>query len=278
MRALIFGASGLLGKDLVSAFATHDVLGLTSKDADLRDAEQVLSAIRNAQPDWIVLSAAYADVDGCEKDPARAFAVNLDGAAHVARAASQIGSRLLFLSSDYVFDGEKRTPYETDNPRNPINIYGRSKAEAETILLEIIPECCIVRTSWLFGAGGKCFPDTILKLAHTQPELRVVDDQRGCPTYTLDLANAIAALTRKQASGIVHITNSGSCSWYEFTRSILTARSPQTKVIPVTTAEFPRPAKRPAYSVLSSLSLRGFGIELSDWQDALTRYFQQRGD
>ncbi len=120
MRALIFGASGLLGKDLVSAFATEDVLGLSSKDADLRDARQVLSSIRQAQPDWIILSAAYADVDACEKDPVKAFAVNRDGAAHVARAAAQIGSRLLFLSSDYVFNGEKRTPYETEDPKNPI--------------------------------------------------------------------------------------------------------------------------------------------------------------
>jgi dTDP-4-dehydrorhamnose reductase len=278
MRVLVFGASGLLGKDLLSAFATDDVVGLSSKDADLRDARQVLSAIREAQPDWIILSAAYTDVDACEKDLAKAFAVNRDGAAHVARAAAQIGSRLVFLSSDYVFDGEKRTPHETEDSRNPINVYGRSKAEAETMLLEIIPECCIVRTSWLFGLGGKCFPDTMLRLAKTQPELRVVDDQRGCPTYTLDLANAIAALTRQQASGIVHVTNSGSCSWFEFARSILATRSPQTKVIPVSTAEFPRPAKRPAYSVLSSLSLREFGIELSDWQDALTRYLQQRGD
>jgi len=126
--------------------------------------------------------------------------------------------------------------------------------------------------------GGKCFPDTMLRLAKTEHELRVVDDQRGCPTYTLDLANGIAALTHKQASGIMHVTNGGSCSWYEFARSILAARTPQTKVIPVAAAEFPRPAKRPAYSVLSSRSLQRFGIELSDWQDALTRYLQQRGD
>src|SRR5882757_2206334 len=122
MRVLVFGASGLLGKDLLSAFATDDVVGLSSKDADLRDARQILSAIREAQPDWIILSAAYTDVDACEKDLAKAFAVNRDGAAHVARAAAQIGSRLVFLSSDYVFDGEKRAPYEADNPRNPINI------------------------------------------------------------------------------------------------------------------------------------------------------------
>jgi dTDP-4-dehydrorhamnose reductase len=276
MKVLVFGASGMLGKDLLTAFSGDDVTGLSSIDADLRDARQVLSVTQNARPDWIVLSAAFTDVDGCEKDPARAFAINRDGAAHVALAAARTGSRLIFISSDYVFDGEKRTPYETEDPRNPINVYGRSKAEAESRLLEIAPDCCVIRTSWLFGAGGKCFPDTILKLAKTQPELRVVDDQRGCPTYTFDLAGAIAGLARKQASGIVHVTNRGSCSWFELARAIVAAASPLTTVIPVPTAEFPRPAKRPAYSVLSGRSLEGFGIQLPDWRDALIRYLRRR--
>jgi len=278
MRVLVFGASGLLGKDLLAAFAEDDVTGLSSEDADLRDLGSVVSKTEQARPDWILLCAAYTDVDGCEKDPARAFAVNRDGAAHVARAAAQTGSRLVFLSSDYVFDGEKRTPYEIEDPRNPINVYGRSKAEAENNLSEIVPDCCIVRTSWLFGVGGKCFPDTLLKLAGTQPELRVVDDQCGCPTYTPDLAAVIASLVRKQAQGVVHVTNGGSCSWFEFARAILAARSPENTVIPVTTAEFPRPARRPAHSVLSGRSLQAFGIGLPDWQDALKRYLRQRSD
>jgi dTDP-4-dehydrorhamnose reductase len=278
MRVLVFGASGMLGKDLLAAFSEDDVTGLGSRDADLRDVGSVLSKTQQARPDWIILCAAYTDVDGCEKDPARAFAVNRDGAAHVARAAAQTGSRLVFISSDYVFDGEKRAPYEIEDPPNPINVYGRSKAEAESNLSEIVPDCCIVRTSWLFGVGGKCFPDTILKLARTQPELRVVDDQRGCPTYTPDLAAVLASLVRKQANGVVHVTNGGSCSWFEFARAILAARSPETTVIPVTTAEFPRPARRPAHSVLSGRSLQGFGIKLPDWQDALKRYLRQRND
>jgi dTDP-4-dehydrorhamnose reductase len=278
MRVLVFGASGMLGKDLLAAFPEDDVTGLGSEDADLRDVSSVLSKTQQARPDWIILCAAYTDVDGCEKDPARAFAVNRDGAAHVARAAVQTGSRLVFISSDYVFDGEKRTPYEIEDPRNPINVYGRSKAEAESNLSEIVPDCCIVRTSWLFGVGGKCFPDTILKLARTQPELRVVDDQRGCPTYTPDLAAVLASLVRKQANGVVHVTNGGSCSWFEFARAILAARSTETTVIPVSTAEFPRPARRPPHSVLSGRSLQGFGIKLPDWQDALKRYLHQRND
>ena len=272
MRVLIFGASGMLGNDLLTAFPEDNVAGLSSQDADLRNAYSVLSAVQQAQPDWIVLSAAYTDVDGCEEDPARAFAVNRDGAAHVALAAAQTSARLIFISSDYVFNGEKRTPYETEELRNPINVYGRSKAEAESKLFEIVPNCCIVRTSWLFGRNGKCFPDTMLKLAKTHPQLRVVDDQWGSPTYTPDLASAIARLVRQRASGIVHVTNRGNCSWFEFARAIVAARSPQTRVIPVSSAEFPRPAKRPAYSVLSRRSLDGFGIKLPDWQDALARY------
>ena len=268
----------MLGKDLVSAFADHQVTGLGSSDADLRDPQQVLQAVQAAHADWVVLSAAYTDVDGCETNPEKAFAVNRDGGIHVARAVAQTGSRLLFVSSDYVFDGQKRSPYETDDPRNPINVYGRSKAEAESRLLEIAPECCIVRTSWLYGVGGKCFPDTMLRLAKTQPELRVVDDQRGCPTYTVDLARAIVDLTIHQASGIVHATNRDCCTWFEFARAILLTKRPQTNVLPVSTAEFPRPARRPAYSVLSDSSLREFGIELPVWQDALASYLRQRND
>jgi len=276
MRILIFGATGMLGQDLLPAFSRHEVTGLGSHDADLSDASQVLEVVQRTQPEWIVLSAAYANVDGCEADPAKAFAVNRDGAIHVANAALRSGSRMLFVSTDYVFDGTKGTPYEIEDRRNPINVYGRSKAEAETRLLEILPDCCIVRTSWLFGKGGKCFPDTMLKLAKTQPMIRVVDDQRGCPTYTVDLAKAITQLVEKQARGIVHSTNRGSCSWYEFARATLAAASPGTVVEPTTTAEFSRPALRPAYSVLSDASLRNYGIALPPWQDALQRYLAAR--
>ncbi len=277
MRILILGATGMLGKDLIPAFTKDEVIGYGARNVDLRDAPAVLQAIQEIQPDWIILSAAYTDVDGCEADPQRTFAVNRDGAVHVAQAAAQTGARILFVSTDYVFNGEKRTPYETDDARNPINVYGQSKAEAECRLLELAPGCCIVRTSWLFGLGGKCFPDTILHLAQTQPELRVVDDQRGCPTFTADLANAIAGLVRNQASGIVHATNRGSCSWFEFARAILKTSS-QTTVTPVGTSEFPRPAKRPKYSVLSSRSLQEQGIELPTWQNALASYLRQRSN
>jgi dTDP-4-dehydrorhamnose reductase len=183
---------------------------------------------------------------------------------------------LLFLSSDYVFDGTKTSPYEVDDARNPQSVYGRSKAEAEVRLLDVLPECCIARTSWLFGAGGKCFPDTILKLAASRPALDVVNDQRGCPTYSVDLARAITALCRKNASGIVHVTNTGDCSWFDFAREIVMASGLSTEVRPISTEQMPRPARRPAYSVLSAKSIEKLDIVMPTWQDALRRYLQER--
>ena len=182
----------------------------------------------------------------------------------------------MFLSSDYVFDGSKRLPYETSDNRNPTSVYGASKADAEAQLLEILPEVCIVRTSWLFGTGGKCFPDTILKLAATRPVLDVVNDQRGCPTYAVDLARAIIELCRKHAHGIVHTTNSGDCSWFEFAREIIKGAGLGTEVRPASSQQMARPAPRPAYSVLSAKSLQQYGIAKPTWQDALDRYLRER--
>jgi dTDP-4-dehydrorhamnose reductase len=246
------------------------------RNGDIRDEKQVSNLVQHARPDWIVLAAAYTDVDGCESNRDLAFDVNCRGAVNVARAAKQHGSRLLFLSTDYVFDGTKTTPYETNDPRSPSSVYGHSKAEAEVRLAEILPGCCIVRTSWLFGPGGKCFPDTILKLAETRPELEVVGDQHGSPTYSIDLARAIIQLCRQGASGIVHATNRGDCSWYEFAREIIAAAGLKTVVRETTSDKFVRPAKRPKYSVLSPESLQKHGIAMPHWRDALKRYLLQR--
>jgi dTDP-4-dehydrorhamnose reductase len=276
MRITIFGATGLLGKALMREGGGGTVTGLNSHDADIRDAVRVRQMVQDTHPEWIVLAAAYTDVDGCERNPELAFAVNRDGAANVATAAREAGARLLFLSSDYVFDGKKTTPYETGDARNPQSVYGRSKAEAELGLLELVPECCIARTSWLFGTDGKCFPDTILKLAADRPALDVVDDQRGCPTYAVDLARAIIQLCRKNASGIVHATNAGDCTWFEFAREIVAKAGLATTVRPVSSRMMARPAPRPAYSVLSPASLLAHGIEMPSWRDALTRYLEQR--
>lgn len=276
MRVMIIGASGLLGKELVREWSDSDLIRPTSQEVDIRNAESVASAVRKNRPEWIVLTAAYTDVDGCETNVDHAFAVNRDGPVIAAKAAKAAGARLLFISSDYVFDGTKITPYETSDPRNPQSVYGKTKAEAEVNLLDLMPECCIVRTSWLFGVGGKCFPDTILKAAATRSSLDVVNDQRGCPTYATHLAKTIVQLCRKNASGIVHATNAGDCTWFEFAGEIVRSAGLVTVVRPVSSEHFPRPARRPAYSVLSPHSLHVLGIEMPSWRDALSRYLKQR--
>lgn len=276
MRVVIFGATGLLGKALIREWNSDQVIGLGSKDADIRDPPQVLAAIRRIQPEWIILSAAYTDVDGCESQPQHAFDVNCAGAVNVAQAAKDCGSRLLFLSTDYVFDGQGATPYETDHPRAPQSVYGKSKADAEEQLVRILPDCCIARTSWLFGVGGKCFPDTILRIAATKLEIDVVDDQRGRPTHAADLARAIIQLSRRQATGIVHVANSGACSWYEFATEIIRDAGLSTIVRPTTSEKFVRLAKRPKYSVLSAKSSAKYGIDMPHWKDALRQYLLER--
>jgi dTDP-4-dehydrorhamnose reductase len=276
MKATVLGASGLLGKALMREWTRDEVVGLSSRDVDIRDADQVQRMLEKGRPDWIVLAAAYTNVDDCESHPDLALAVNRDGAVNVAQAAKRSGAKLLFISSDYVFDGKKTSPYEAGDARNPQSVYGRSKAEAEVRLLTVLPECCIARTSWLFGAGGKCFPDTILKLAASRPAMDVVDDQRGCPTYSVDLSRAIIGLCRNHASGIVHVTNAGECSWFEFAREILKGEGLTTEVRPVSSQQMARPAPRPAYSVLSPKSLQQYGITVPTWQDALLRYLQER--
>lgn len=276
MKVLILGASGLLGKALLREWRDDEVIGLGSRDVDIRDTSGLNTVVASAHPDWIVLAAAYTDVDGCETNRDLAFAVNRDGAANVAEAAKAAGAKLLFLSSDYVFDGKKTSLYETDDVRNPQSVYGKSKSEAEIRLLKTLPGCCIARTSWLFGVGGKCFPDTILKLAATRPKLDVVNDQRGSPTYSIDLARAIIALCRNNASGIVHATNSGDCSWFEFAREIVKSAGLATEVHPVSSEQMARPAPRPTYSVLSAASLHKYDVEMPTWKDALRRYLEER--
>ncbi len=276
MRVTIFGSSGLLGKALVSEWSEDQIIGLNSRDADVREAKRVQQVILETKPDWVVLAAAYTDVDGCESNRELAFAVNRDGAVNVAAATKEVGARLLFLSSDYVFDGRKTTPYEVNDPRNPQSVYGQTKAEAEIRLLDLLPHCCIARTSWLFGVGGKCFPDTILRLAASRPTLDVVDDQRGSPTYVVDLARTIIQLCRKNAEGIVHVNNAGDCSWFEFAQQIVKDSGLPTNVRPVSSEQMARPAPRPAYSVLSPARMISYGITMPDWQGALRRYLKQR--
>lgn len=276
MRVAIFGATGMLGKALVRRWQGVELARLGTSDADLRLPDQVDGVLDKFRPDRIVLSAAYTDVDGCELNPQLAAAVNTQGAVHVAQAALRLGASLAFLSTDYVFDGKKATPYETNDQRRPINVYGKTKADAEEKILGILPDALIIRTSWLFGPGGKCFPNTILKLAASRKEIEVVDDQQGSPTYTVDLADAIVQLVGAGAHGIVHCTNSRHCSWYEFACEILKQAGMTTRVRRTTSERFVRPAERPRYSVLSPASSTAYGITMRPWQDTLADYLQRR--
>jgi dTDP-4-dehydrorhamnose reductase len=277
MRVTIFGATGLLGKALVREWREDEVTGLGSREVDIRSEERVRASILQHRPEWVILAAAYTDVDGCETNRDLAFDVNCKGAVNVVRAAAEADARVIFLSTDYVFDGAKNRPYEIDDPIAPQSVYGQTKAAAEIEIRNILPGVCILRTSWVFGIGGKCFPETILKLASARDELDVVNDQRGCPTYTVDLARVIIQLCRKGASGTVHATNDGECTWFEFAREIVDSAGLKTQVRPTTSDKFARPAKRPAYSVLSSASLEQYGIVVPPWEDALQRYVAERG-
>jgi len=276
MRVTIFGATGLLGKALVREWREDEVTALGSHHVDIRSEEQVLRMVTQHRPEWIILAAAYTDVDGCETHRDLAFDVNCQGAANVAQAAARHGSRLIFLSTDYVFDGNQRMPYEIDDAISPQSVYGKSKAAAEQEIRKILPQACILRTSWVFGVDGKCFPDTILKLAGSRDHLEVVNDQRGCPTYTVDLARAIIQLCRKEASGIVHATNEGDCTWFDFASAIVKAAGLKTRVLPTSSERLVRPAPRPKYSVLSRASLAPYGISMPSWQNALARYLEER--
>jgi dTDP-4-dehydrorhamnose reductase len=274
MQFVITGAAGMLGQDLAASAraAGHDVVALARADLDIADGTAVTEAIRSARADVVVNCAAWTDVDGAERDEHGALSVNGVGAGNVARAANECGAWTIHISSDYVFDGAKRSPYVESDTVGPLSSYGRSKLAGEREVAAQAPERhTIVRSSWLFGAGGPCFPATILRLAGERDELNVVDDQIGCPTFTGHLAQALVTLAANEAPpvGILHVAGGGVCSWYEFAREIVAVSGVSCEVRPCTTADMPRPATRPAYSVLRS---EFDAPVLPDWQRGLAEY------
>ena len=266
MKVVITGAAGQLGTELVETFqaAGHDVVGTTHASLDVADAAAVEAFIANAAPDWIIHGAAWTAVDACESDPERAFAVNGGGAANVVAAAGRVGARVLYVSTDYVFDGDKTSPYcESDEP-NPQSVYGASKLAGERAMRS---EDLIVRISWVCGFHGGNMVKTILRLAESNPTLSFVSDQVGHPTFADDAARGMLALVEAGASGIVHLTNQGAVSWYEFAREVLTAAGEDPgRVQPIATADLqpPRPAKRPKNSVLDNGAIQILGMPLLD--------------
>jgi dTDP-4-dehydrorhamnose reductase len=273
---MITGAAGMLGLDVHSAAlaAGHEPLSFSRAELDITDLGKVAETFSVHRPDAVINCAAYTNVDGAEIDPDGAHAINRTGAGHVATAAAQAGAWTVHVSTDYVFDGTKTTPYVESDRTDPRSVYGASKLAGELAVAEAAPQAhTIVRTSWLFGAGGPCFPATMLRLAGERDELTVVDDQIGCPTFTGHLAHALVdfATTPQPPLGVVHLAAAGECSWYDFAAEIFERTSAEMTVKPCTTDEFPRPARRPAYSVLRSE--RGERVpQLPDWQEGLTDY------
>lgn len=279
MKILILGARGMLGQDLVPLLSSrYTVIPRDIQDFDITDAQSVEEEILRIKPQVIINAAAYTDVDGCESNKELAFAVNAAGAGNIAHACLLLQAKLIHLSTDYVFDGASADPYEEDEAPNPLNIYGQSKLEGEMAIRKSGADYLIIRTQWLYGAHGRNFVDTIIRAAQKEKELRVVNDQRGSPTYTKDLSWAIKELLEKNAQGIVHVANSGSCSWYEFARTILQQVGlNQPPVIPISSTELARPAKRPANSVLNCEKfVKITGQKMRPWQEALRDYLASR--
>jgi dTDP-4-dehydrorhamnose reductase len=262
---------------LLEEWSADEIIGIGSREVDVRDRSQLHTYFASCRPEYTVLAAAYTDVDGCERDQKRAHDVNCIGAVNVAFECREVGSRLLFVSTDYVFGGEKSIPYEVDDQVHPANVYGETKAQGEKLVRETLPQACILRTSWVFGANGRSFPNTILEAAQGRENLSVVADQIGRPTYNRDLARVIVTLCKAGAQGTVHVSNSGSCSWYELACAILRAAGlTDVTVEAISTEALPRPARRPQYSVLSLDSLKAYGIRMRPWQDTLADYIGER--
>lgn len=275
MRILITGANGQLGMELPPVLKGHTLIPLSLPGFDLLkpDAEQ---QVVGARPDVIIHTAAYTDVEGAEREPDTAMAVNAEGTERMAAAAVRCGARLLCLSTDYVFDGTKRAPYEETDRPHALNAYGRSKLEGERRALARCPATLVVRTSWLYGLHGKNFVKTILERAGREPELPVVADQQGSPTHAGDLAAALARVLAVDLKGVVHAAGTGSCSWYEFASAIVALAGLPVRLRPISTAESPSRVNRPPYSVLANRVLAERGITLPHWQDALTRFMKER--
>lgn len=272
LTILVLGASGMLGNDLVKTLGLrHEVIGKDFNDFDITNKEITREKILDINPQIVVNSAGFTNVDGCETEVEKAFLVNADGAKNVALACEEGKIKLVYISTDYVFDGKKGESYLEDDTPTPLNIYGKSKLKGEQYIKEITEDFLIVRTEWLYGKKGKNFVSTILNLAGVEKELKVVDDQIGSPTYTKDLAYAIGVLLEHNLKGVYHVTNRGICSWYQFALKILELGHIEgTKVTPVSSDIYNRPAKRPAFSALNCSKFeKETGLTLRPWEDAL---------
>lgn len=278
MDILILGGRGMLGRDLTTVLSgRHRVTVWDIEDIDITDCPAVGRAFGRASFQAVINCAAYTAVDNAEKDRETALAVNATGAQNVAAAAAAAGRSSVLISTDYVFDGSGSRPYREDDEPSPVNYYGYTKLMGERLARAADPDCLIVRTQWLYGAGGKNFVETMLRLGQTAKTLSVVDDQHGSPTWTVDLAGAIAALVEGGCRGIYHVSNAGQTTWCGFARAIFEAQKREVDVVPITTEQFNAPAKRPKNSVFDMTRLiRDTGYTPRDWTEALLDYLAAR--
>ena len=272
---LVIGANGMLGRDMMALIGAA-ARGVDIDEIDITSLESTERVIRTLKPETVINCAAYTDVDGCETNVETAMQVNGEGVAHLALATREIGARLVHVSTDYVFDGSKGTPYVEDDAPCPLGVYGESKLAGE-LNAGFNPDHLIVRTQWLFGLHGKNFVETMLRLAVEKDEIAVVDDQVGSPTWTVDLAHAVLALLKSGHRGIYHAANAGFCSWNGFAQAIFEEAGLPVKVHGMTTDELNRPARRPLYSTLDCSKLeQDAGFRLQPWRSALKTYLQLR--
>jgi dTDP-4-dehydrorhamnose reductase len=272
---LVVGANGMLGRDLMELLE-GDVRGVDIDEIDITSLESVERMLKTRPPKVVVNAAAYTDVDGCEANRELAMQVNGEGVAHLALVTREIGAKLVQVSTDYVFDGGKGSPYLEDDPPAPLSVYGESKYAGE-LNARLNPDHLIVRTQWLYGLNGKNFVETMLRLGSEKPELAVVDDQIGSPTWTVDLSLAIRALVTKGCRGTYHAANGGFCSWNDFARAIFAEAGMTVTVNPLTTEQLGRPAPRPRYSTLDCGKLaQDADFRPQPWREALHTYLERR--
>jgi len=275
MRILITGGLGQLGRALHSVLDGEDVAAPGHAELDATEYHQVREAMDLWRPDAVIHAAAWTDTAGCEHDPARAMRVNGEAPGVVAEACQESGVPMVYISSNEVFDGEKAAPYVEDDVPNPINSYARSKLEGELRVRAALERYCIVRTSWLYGPGRLSFPEKILTAARERGALRLVTDEVASPTWTLDLAKAIASLIRKDALGIFHLTNAGDCSRKEWAEEVLSLAGVNAVAEPATQSEFGAPFRKPPFSALANVNAKALGIALRPWQEALAEHLQK---
>lgn len=272
MKILIAGSNGQLGQELTKRLSAHELITTNRNQLDITDIDAVMSTVKNTNPDIVINCAAHTAVDLCETDIDNAYRINAIGARNLAIASQQVEAKIIQVSTDYVFDGQTTKHYNEFDTTNPQTIYGKSKLAGEQMTATFNPKHYIIRTAWLYGEGNN-FVRTMLKLAQTNKTIKVVDDQHGTPTSTVELGKMVEHLIATDNYGVFHGTCEGECTWYEFACEIFRLAAVNVEVIPVRTEEFPRPAKRPKYSVLDNQMLKlTTNFKFSTWQQAIAQY------